>query len=116
MKAILNITYSDSQIRELLSALSIPDCKVALNILKRRIKQDGERKKGGRKENIKLDNAFLALPVEELHFSPRILNRLKENNLITVKDIVDIGIDRLKLFKGIGEGIAQEIKMEIYQK
>jgi DNA-directed RNA polymerase alpha subunit len=115
MKAVVEITYTDSQIREILSALSIPDCKTALSILKKRIERE-EEKEFIRKEGItKLDDTFLDMGVEELNLHQRILNRLKENELNKVRDIVDTGIDRLKTFRGIGERTAQEIKKEIFQ-
>lgn len=111
----MNTTYSDAQIREILNALSISDCRVALNILKKRIERVQE-KKHVRKTGIrKLDDAFLDSQVEDLNLHRRILNRLKEYEFNTVRDIVDTGIDKLMLFRGIGERTAQEIKREIFQ-
>lgn len=115
MKATLKTTLTDTQLKEILNALSLQDCKVAMNILKKRIEQEQERKLKKKTGNRKFDDDFLNLSVQEFELSPRILNRLKEHEMNTVRDIADIGIDRLKIFRGIGERSAEEIQREIFQ-
>ena len=54
--------------------------------------------------------------IEEFDLHPRILNRLRENEINTVRDITDMGVEELALFRGIGERTVSEIKREIFNK
>lgn len=116
MKATLTTTLSETQLKEILNSLSIPDCQRAVAFLQKRIqqhKQERQQKKGGIR---KWDNDFLDMRIEEFDLHPRIRNRLRENELFTVRDITDLGIDKLKMFRGIGESTLEEIKREIFNK
>ena len=116
MKAALTTTFNETQLIEILNSLTIPDCKRAVAFLQRRIQLAEEQKqykKGGIR---KWDDAFLNMRIEEFELHPRILNRLRENELNTVRDITDLGVEKLEMFRGIGERTVAEIKREVFNK
>lgn len=114
MNANLTITFNETQLKEILTSLSIQDCKRAMAFLQKRIRQDEDRKRQQKQGIRKWDEEFLNTPVKEFNLHPRILNRLRENELNTVKEITELGINKLTMFRGIGERTAQEIKREIF--
>jgi DNA-directed RNA polymerase alpha subunit len=114
MKATLTTTFTETQLKEIFNSLTTSDCKRVVAFLQKRIQLTEEqqrKKKGGIR---KWDDEFLNLSVEEFELHPRIMNRLRENDLHTVKKITELGIDNLTTLRGIGERTAQEIKREIF--
>lgn len=116
MKATLTTTFNEIQLKEILNSFTIPDCKRAVVFLQKRIQlaeEQKQHKKGGIR---KWDEAFLNMRIEEFELHPRILNRLRENELNTVRDITDLGVEKLEMFRGIGERTVAEIKREVFNK
>ena len=114
MNANLAITFNETQLKGILDSLSIRDCKRAMAFLQKRICQDDEQKRQKKQGIRKWDDQFLNTPIEEFDLHPRILNRLRENELNTVRDITELGIDKLTLFRGIGENTLNEIRRQIF--
>jgi DNA-directed RNA polymerase alpha subunit len=114
MKATLGITFNESQLKEILNSLSIADCKQAMSFLQKRINQKEEQKRQKKEGIQKWDDQFLNTNVEEFDLHPRILNRLRENELNVVRDITELGIDKLTMFRGIGDNTLKEIKRQIF--
>jgi len=54
--------------------------------------------------------------VEELALSQRVINILKANNLYTVEDMNQYGIDKIKLLRGIGDQTFRDICRVYFEK
>lgn len=108
------MTFNETQLKEILNSLNIADCKRAVAFLQKRIQQDEEQKRQKKGRIRKWDDDFLNMRVEEFELHPRVLNRLKENELLTVRDITELGVDKLRMFRGMGETTIEEIKREIF--
>jgi DNA-directed RNA polymerase alpha subunit len=114
MKATLTTTFTETQLKEILNSLTISDCKKAVAFLQKRIQLAEEKKRKKTGGIRKWDDDFLNMSLEEFDLHPRIMNRLRENDLTIVKNITELGIDKLTMFRGIGESTAKEIKREIF--
>lgn len=116
MKATLTTTFNESQIKELLNSLAIPDCKRAIAFLQKRVLQNDEQKRQNKGGLRKWDDEFLNMRIEEFDLHPRIKNRLRENELHTVRDVTDLGVENLAMFRGMGRQSVEEIRREIFNK
>lgn len=114
MKVTIQTTFTDAQLKEIFNAFSISDCKRVISFLQKRITTAEEQKrlaKGG----LRLwDDDFLNMPIEEFELHPRIRNLLRENELNTVRDITDLGIDKLAMFRGFGGRTIEEVKRAVF--
>lgn len=116
MKTSLTIALNESQFKEILCSLTIANCRRAMAFLQKRIQLDMEQKRQKKSGIRKWDDDFLNMPIEEFDLHPRIRNRLRENQLNSVRDITDLGVDKLAMFRGIGRATLEEIKREIFNK
>lgn len=114
MKAKLTVTFTETQLKEILSSLKIPDCKLAIRFLQKRVQQHKEQKQQQRQGIRKWDDEFLNKRIEEFELNPWTFNRLRENELLTVRDIVDLGVENLDRLRGIGKKTVEEIKREVF--
>src|SRR5688572_21924227 len=88
----------------LLNFLSIEECREVIYLLNKRI------------EMMQKIEDLNTAPVEELALSPRIINILKSNNLNTVEDMTEYGLERIKLLRGIGEQTFRDICKVYYAR
>lgn len=61
-------------------------------------------------EDLRNEDYYLSIPVEELPLSTKASNALSNNYFDTVKQILDAGWDELKRIRGIGPGTLGEIR------
>jgi DNA-directed RNA polymerase alpha subunit len=104
MKRPEKFKVTDGAFGRLLSYLTIEECKEVIDLLQKRI------------EIMEKIEERHTKPVEELALSPRIINILKANNLFTLEDMMDFGIDRIKLLRGIGDHTLHEITRVYFEK
>lgn len=116
MKAALTTTLNETQIKEILSSLSIADCKRAMAFLQKRIQLAEEQKRQKKQGLPKWDDAFLNMSIDEFDLHSRIKNRLRENQLYTVRDVTDLGVENLAIFRGMGRQSVEEIRREIFNR
>lgn len=114
MKANLNITLTNTQLKEIFNAMSIPDCKAAISYLERRVKEHEASKIKTKTDNITFNEDILNLHVQDLGFTNRTRCTLIRNQVLTVRDIRDVGLEALAIYKGIGAGAIKEIKRVVY--
>jgi DNA-directed RNA polymerase alpha subunit len=114
MKAELIITFNEAQIKDILNSLGIADCKRAIFFLQRRVQKEEEQKRQKKQGIRKWDDEFLNMRIEEFELNPWTLNRLRENELFTVRDVIDFGVENLAMLRGIGAKTTNEIKREIF--
>ena len=88
----------------LLNFLSIEECREVIYLLNKRIELMQ-----------KMEESNTA-PVEQLALPPRITNILKANNLNTVEDMTEFGLDRIKLLRGIGDQTYRDICKVYFQR
>lgn len=116
MKAEFTITLSDGKLKELLSSLSIADCKTAIRFLKKRMEMAKNKKPPFELKRQELDEGFLATSINEFALTSRTRNQLRKNGIHTVRDVTEIGFEKLMLIRHIGEGTTNEIKNAIFLK
>ena len=104
MKRPEKFKVTDGAFGRLLSYLTINECKEVIELLQRRI------------EFMEKAEERHTKPVDELALSPRIINILKANNLFTLEDMMEFGIDRIKLLRGIGDHTLHEITRVYFEK
>ena len=92
-----------SALQDLLSTLSIDDCKELQQWLKKRIKY---------LENI----PHIKRKLEDLNLSIRAYNALMGEKLVTVEDVLRFGIHRIHLIRNIGQKTAKEIILAVEGK
>lgn len=97
MKRPEKFKVTEGPFSRLLNFLSIEECREVIYLLNKRIEMMQKM------EDLK------TAPVEQLALSHRIINILKSNNLNTVEDMTEFGLDRIKLLRGIGEQTFNDI-------
>ena len=97
MKRPEKFKVTEGAFSRLLNFLSIEECREVIYLLNKRIDMMQ-----------KVEDLSIA-PVEELALSHRIINILKSNNLNTVEDMEEFGLERIKLLRGIGEQTYRDI-------
>lgn len=114
MKADITIHLSDTQLREILNGLSIPECKMALKILQGRIEAHQDAQTARRVQMLPRHKLLMEIPIEDLDLKTTTRIRLRRNGIRTLKDITEIGLDGLLRLPRIGEGIVKEIKEVVF--
>ena len=104
MKRPEKFKVTDGAFGRLLSYLTIDECREVIELLQKRI------------EFMEKAEERHTKPVDELALSPRIINILKANNLFTLEDMMEFGIDRIKLLRGIGDHTLHEITRVYFEK
>lgn len=62
------------------------------------------------------DSAQKTVLIEELDLQPKIVNRLKENNLVTAEDVVKAGRDELLKMPNFGEKSLKELEVKLEER
>ena len=104
MKRPEKFKVTEGAFSRLLNFLSIEECREVIYLLNKRI------------EMMQKIEDLNTVPVEELALSSRIINILKANNLYTVEDMTEYGLDRIKLLRGIGEQTYKDICKVYYAR
>ena len=104
MKRPEKFKVTEGAFSRLLNFLSIEECREVIYLLNKRI------------EMMQKIEDLNTAPVEELALSPRIINILKSNNLNTVEEMTEYGLERIKLLRGIGEQTFRDICKVYYAR
>jgi DNA-directed RNA polymerase alpha subunit len=104
MKRPEKFKVTEGAFSRLLNFLSIEECREVIYLLNKRI------------DTMQQMEDLNTAPVEELALSHRIINILKANNLNTVEDMTEYGLDRIKLLRGIGEQTFRDICKVYYAR
>lgn len=114
MKATIPITFNTTQLKGLFNSLTIADCKQAITFLQKRVQQYEEEKHLKKSGVRNWDDDFFNMRIEEFDLRPWTLKRLRENELLTVRNIADFGVENLSMLMHVGKQITNEIKREIF--
>lgn len=110
------VELTEAQIRNFFSTLSRADCEFLLQVLARHLEQTNYEKQLLPGKHLMLSESFLETPVEQLGLKPRTIKQLKKYNISKVRNITEIGLDRLRLFNRIGEGTVKEIEEALFHE
>lgn len=81
-----------------LERLSEKDCVHAIRILRQRLK------------DLRNQEYYLSIRVDEMPFATRISNALIKSNIETIGQVLECGWDRLPLIRGLGEKAISDLK------
>ncbi|MGZ5190400.1 MAG: DNA-directed RNA polymerase subunit alpha C-terminal domain-containing protein [Flavisolibacter sp.] len=104
MKRPDKFKVTEGAFSRLLNFLSIEECREVIYLLNKRIEL---------MQKMEENNAE---PVESLSLSPRIINILKANNILTIEDMTEYGLHKIKLLRGIGDQTYKDICKVYFQK
>src|SRR5688572_5656842 len=104
MKRPDKFKVTEGAFSRLLNFLSIEECREVIYLLNKRIEMMQ-----------KVEDLHTAA-VEDLALSQRIINILKSNNLNTVEDMEEYGLERIKLLRGIGDQTFRDICKVYYSR